>query len=632
MKRQPPRTNPPPMALLNTLNERGNALLAAGKASEAIACYRQAIALAPKLAPLYFNLGKALKAADQFEEAETAFRQAMTLDPRDADTPYMLGNLMHERGRLKEAAECYRRAIALKPNFHLAIGNLGETLRLLGSYTEAKNCLELALSIAPDDAKLNVGLAMVLSTEWSYRQAESHLGITQKSAPEAAYIYNSLADIRLIEGRFDEAVSLYRKALDCALNYREKIGCYGNILFALNYHPYIDANKIYSYYQEFGQKLAGFRRWYDWPNDKNPERRLRIGYVSPDFRQHSTRYFLEPLLAAHDKSAVEIHAYSEVKVEDNVTERYRLLVDHYIRTVGMSDDALAERIHADGIDLLVDLAGATADHRLGVFARKPAPVSVSWLGFGYTTGLPAIDYFLGDEIMTPPGCEALFAEQVFRIPAPCFVFRSEPAMQCYEGLPALDNGYVTFATLSRSVRLNERVIKAWAAILHRVEGARLIIDAGDFRDPATINAMQARFTAQGITPERLSIGYHSPPWELLCLMVDIGLDCFPHNSGTTLFEMAHLGIPFITLADRPSVGRIGSTIAHGLGHPEWIAQSEEEYIAKAVALASDLERLARLRVGLRSEMERSPLMDEKGFARKVEAAYREMWRRWCAAA
>ncbi|EXJ10786.1 TPR domain protein, putative component of TonB system [Imhoffiella purpurea] len=303
-------------------------------------------------------------------------------------------------------------------------------------------------------------------------------------------------------------------------------------------------------------------------------------------------------------------------------------MDRWVGTRGLSDAELAERIRADGIDILVDLAGHTAGNRLGVFARRPAPVSVSWMGYGYTTGLSAIDYFLTDGVMTPAGSEGLFAERPWRLDVPSLVYRPEPGMGPVGSLPARVWGGITFGTLTRSVRINHRTIRVWSEILDRVGGSRLVIDSKDFAPDSMRAALQARFAEHGIGPERLAIGYHSPPWDLL-RCIDIGLDCFPHNSGTTLIETLYMGVPFITLAERPSVGRIGSLMLEGAGHGEWIAGSEAEYVAKAVALAGDLASLSEIRAGLRGELESGPWRDEAGFARRVERAYREMWRCWC---
>jgi len=262
-----------------------------------------------------------------------------------------------------------------------------------------------------------------------------------------------------------------------------------------------------------------------------------------------------------------------------------------------------------------------------VFARKPAPVSLSWLGYGYTTGLRAIDYFLTDAAGAPPGSEDLFSERPWRLATPGYVFRAAHDMGEVNDLPALHRGHVTFGSLTRSVRINHHSIRVWSEILRRLPGARLVIDSKNYRDAGMRAALAGRFAAHGVASERLELGFHSPPWDVL-RGFDIGLDCFPHNSGTTLFETIYMGIPFVTLAGRPSVGRLGTSILQGIGHPEWIAGSEEQYVEVAVALANDLPRLARLRATLRNEMMASPMMDEAGFARKVELAYLEMFSNW----
>ncbi|MEI6108276.1 MAG: tetratricopeptide repeat protein, partial [Opitutae bacterium] len=400
--------------------------------------------------------------------------------------------------------------------------------------------------------------------------------------------------------------------------------------FTVNYHPDLSAEEIFAVYREYDERFGSVHRsaWRDFANSRETGRRLKLGYVSPDFRQHSARHVVEPLLAHHDKSVVEVYAYAELKREDAVTARYRGYVEHWIPTLGLSDEALTERIRADGIDVLVDLAGHTAHNRLRVFARKPAPVSVSWLGYGYTTGLSAIDYYLTDEASAPSGSEGLFAEVPWRIATPAYSYRPSPDMGEVGSLPAQQRGHVTFGTLTRSIRVNHRTIRVWAAILKAVPDSCLVMDSRTFKDASMQERLAALFARHGIARDRLEIGFHSPPWDVL-RGIDIGLDCFPHNSGTTLFETLHMGVPYITLAGRPSVGRLGSSILQGIGHPEWIAGSEYDYVAKAVDLAGDIARLSKIRSTLRSDMEQSPLADEGGFARKVEEAYRGMWQTWC---
>jgi predicted O-linked N-acetylglucosamine transferase (SPINDLY family) len=387
--------------------------------------------------------------------------------------------------------------------------------------------------------------------------------------------------------------------------------------------------EVYSAYQDFETHVGLPLRstWRPHTNNRSVERRLRIGYVSPDFRRHAAQHFVEPLLDHHDKSLFEVFAYAEVAREDDVSTRMKAKVDHWVSTCGMDDAQLADRIRADAIDVLVDLAGHTRGNRLAVFARKPAPVSVTTIGFGYTTGLSAMDWFLTDAIVVPQGAEAAFSERVWRIPL-CQVYRPAADMGPVSDLPALNRGYVTFGTLTRAARINHRVIRAWSSILRRVPGARLRINSLNFRDAGLCQSLAGKFSAHGVDKQRLEFGFESPPWEVM-RGFDITLDCFPQNSGTTLFESVYMGIPFVTLADRPSLGRLGTSIASHAGHPEWIAATEDEYVDKAVSMAKNLEKLSLLRSSLREEMQAGLLVDENNYVREVEGAYRAMWRMWC---
>jgi predicted O-linked N-acetylglucosamine transferase (SPINDLY family) len=407
---------------------------------------------------------------------------------------------------------------------------------------------------------------------------------------------------------------------------------HSSYLFVANCMPEIDPLERFAAYQRFDQYFGAPHRnaWRPHTNDRNPARRLRVGYVAPVFRTHACRPFLEPLLENHDHDRVELFAYAgPFELEDEVTDHYRTLFEHWIDTRQMTDDELAARIRADGIDVLVDIAGQTKGHRLGAFARKPAPVSLHWLDSGYTTGLTAIDYYLTDAMTVPEGSEHLFSETPWRLPRAPFAYRPGGQAGEVNELPALTHGYVTFGTLTRAVRLNDRVVRAWAALLHRVPGSRLELNSGNFCQAEVREQWWPRFEALGIPRDRVIMGFESPPWNVL-RRVDIALDCFPQNSGTTLIESLYMGLPFVSLAGVPSMGTLGASVLSAVGHPEWIARSEAEYVDKLVALASDLPRLAQTRRTLRAQMQASALMDETGFARDVEDAYAQMFARWCA--
>jgi predicted O-linked N-acetylglucosamine transferase (SPINDLY family) len=294
-----------------------------------------------------------------------------------------------------------------------------------------------------------------------------------------------------------------------------------------------------------------------------------------------------------------------------------------VPTSGLNDDALAQRIRDDQIDVLIDVAGHTLNNRLLVFARKPAPVSLHWLDYGYTTGLDAIDYYLTDEMTVPQGSEKFFAEKLWRLPV-SIVYRPAEGMGEVSELPALAKGHITFGTLTRAVRVNHRTIRVWAEILKLVPTSVLTLNSKDFQDESSRQGLIDRFSAHGIGADRLDVGFSSPPWDTLRNM-DICLDCFPHNSGTTTIEGLYMGVPVVTMYSRPSVGTLGGSMLNALGLQHLIAQSEEEYVQKAVNLATDLQGLVTLRGELRGKMQTSLLMDERGFAQKVEDAYLQMW-------
>ena len=605
----------------------GTVLLAQGQGDEALACYRRALEIDPRYSDVHFNLGNALRSQGQPQQAVLAYQRALELRPDVAAVLNNLGDVLRDLGRLDEAAASCRRALEIRPDYPEACNNLANVLRDQGRPDEAIVLYRRALSLRPNYAGALNNLGGALQDVWQTDEAVDCYRQALAIQPDYAEAHNHLGNALKDRGEIDAALASFRRALELK---PELTGAFDNLLFTLNYHPDLSAAEIFAAYRDYDRRygLPHHSDWQAHANSREPGRRLKIGYVSPDFRYHSVRHFLEPLLANHDKAQVEIHAYAELAHEDAETARYKSYVEHWIPTQGMDDEVLAQRIRADRIDILVDLAGHTGKNRLPVFARRPAPVSASWLGYGYTTGLSAIDYLLTDPVSAPPGSDDLFSEKPWRIATPMYAYRPAAGMGKVNPLPALQRGHITFGTLTRAVRINARTIQLWSQILHRVEGSRLVIDSGNYREQSARERLAASFAAYGIERERLEIGYRSPPWDVL-RELDIGLDCFPHNSGTTLFESLYLGVPYVSLAGRPSVGRLGSTILEGLGHPEWIARGEQDYVDKAVALAADLPELARLRAGLRAEMESSPLMDEAGFARKLEAAYRKMFAIWC---
>ena len=607
----------------------GTALLHHGKPAEALDALRRAVAGKPDYAQAYCNVGLALKDLQRTADAIVAWRQAARLNAEMAKPHTNIGIVLTLAGDAAEGRDAHRRAIILDPAFAAAYCSLGLALKDLDRTRDAVTAWQRAVQVDRHMAVAysNIGVALVHAGQLEAGKAAHRRAIAL--TPGLADAYNGLG-LALVEYcRLDEAIRLFRRAdgLDPGQALFNS-----NILFCLNYHPDLEAEAIFAEYRRWDEQPARPRLPPEirYGNDRSPGRRIRVGYVSPDFRRHSARHFIEPLLAHHDRRQVELVAYANHAVDDEVTARCRGHVDHWRRTIGLTDEAMADLIRADAIDILVDLAGHTRDNRLSVFARRPAPVQVaSWLGYGYTTGLSAMDYFLGDAVFTPPGCEGVFAEQVVRLPV-FTAYRPAEGMGEAGPLPAISRGHITFGTLTRMVRINHRVVRAWAAILRQLPAARLVINCSSLRCPSLRWDLIARFVDHGIGMDQLILGYDSPPWDVL-RRIDICLDGFPHNSGTTLCESLYMGLPVVTLASRPSVGRMCAALLSAIGHAEWIAADEEAYVGTAVRLAGDMPRLAALRAALRGQMQASRLMDEAGYVHSVEAAYRRMWRTWCGA-
>ena len=592
----------------------------------AVSLYRKTFEIKQDFKLAYLSCSRLLRLDGENIAALDVVNAAISSLPEDGEFHLEAGILQLGLGQVNEAFASYERATLLAPEAPEPYVNMAAALISISAYAGAVEQCQIAIRLNPKSslAHDNLGVALLYLDRSDEAMSAFEAALTIDANMTSAIC--NMGSVYIAQAKLDEAIAQYRRSLSLDPSH---FGTNNNLLFALNYHPDLDAQTIYQAYEQFNEKVGVplQKTWAPHGNSAAGNRLLRIGYVSPDFRRHSVMRFLEPVLTLHDKQSFEVYAYAEVTTMDDVTARAQIIVSHWRSTVGMTDAAIAQMIRTDQIDVLIDVAGHTSGNRLRAFAHKPAPVTVSWMGFGYTTGLPAIDYYLTDAISAPAGSEHLFAEKPWRMNRAPYVYRSDPAMGAVGTLTAKDRGYITFCTLTRPVRVNHRVVRVWAEILRRLPNARLVVDSKSYSDTATSEILIAQFVTLGIDRSRLEVGYHSPPWDLM-RSVDISLDCFPHNSGTTLFESLYMGVPYITLAGRPSVGRLGATILQCVGHSEWVATSEDEYVELAVDLASDLTRLAHVRANLRTEMERSPLMDETGFTRALENTYREMFEIW----
>lgn len=579
-------------------NNLGNVLSSLGRREEALACFEQAVALRPGDAALLANLGSALYRLGRLAESERAYRRAFALRPDYPEALSNFGNVLFDLERIEESVAANRRAVALKPDYAPAWNNLGNGLKRLGRYADAVGAYERAHVLAPD-----------------YADALANLGETLKE-----------------QGRAAEAVAVLRRAVAGAPG-RAAIG--SNFLFAMNADGGLAPDDVFAAHREWGRRVAAAAPpagRHD--NSRDPDRRLRVGYLSPDFRRHSVAYFFEPLLAAHDRRAIEVICYSNVARPDAVTERLKGLADGWREGRALDDADLAASIRRDAIDVLVDLAGHTMDSRLAVLAHRPAPVQASYLGYPNTTGLAAVDLRLTDASCDPLGdADRFHVEKLVRLPRVFLAYRPPDDAPETAPPPCLANGFVTFGSFNNLAKVGPETVAAWAAVLGAVPDARLFLKAKALACEGTRARVAAAFGREGVAPARLEFSGWIVDGNPLSAYrrVDVALDTFPYNGTTTTCEALWMGVPVATVAGRTHAGRVGLSLLSAAGLGELAFADAPALVAGAAALAHDRDRLLVLRRTLRARLAASPLLDGPGLARAIEAAYRAAWGDWCAA-
>lgn len=645
-------------------NNLGNVFRDRVSLPEAETCYRRALQLSPNFHPAHNNLGAVLHSLDRMAEAEACYRRALELDGSYYLALANLGGVLREVGKLAEAEVACRRALQLSPDLYVAHNNLGNVLLDSGRLPEAEASYRLALARRPDDflVQHNLGVTFYAAGRLAEAEACCRRSIALKS--DFYLSCNTLGSILRDSGRLIEAERFYRLALelkpeyalatsnlatlkgyrsdfsevktlcDAAVGQLSSSGKDGRAiregrLYILSYHPDLSVVDIFSEFVRWGDSQGCAPLPHRHANDATPRRKLRIGYVSPDFRRHTSRFYFEPLFANHDRGKFELFAYSNVQIRDDYTERFARLFDHWRDIAPISDDSAAELVRQDRIDILVDGCNHMRGERLGLFARKPAPVQASWLGSAWTSGLPTMDYVLLDPHIAPAG--TLAREEIVRLPHTFFAYRPPDAAARIVEAPCVRNGFTTFGYYGRTERLNYRVFGLWGKILAASPNARLVLDFRPFADPETRQYYVDFLRAQGVDVSRVMLRYSKNVWHALN-EVDIMLDSFPHSGGTMIMDSLWMGVPVLTMAARPPLGRIGATLMTNMGLESWVAESEQGYLEAALKFADEHKSLDALRRGMRTRLAASPLRDEVGFARAIEWAYLEMWRRWCAGA
>ncbi|HTV47745.1 MAG TPA: tetratricopeptide repeat protein [Phycisphaerae bacterium] len=597
----------------------------AGRLAEAEAIYRQILVRQPNFADALHLLGVIAQQKADHQAAVELICKAISIKPGEAIYYYNLGNSLKFLQRLDDAVDAYRTALNLKPDFIQAYINLGHVLHIQNRLEESFRTYRAALDIQPGHPEIHNNLGTVLKDQGLFDQAVEEYRTALKYKPDFAECLNNLGIMLSAQGRIDDAMATYRKALNLKPDYT---AAHSNLVYGMYHQPEQRAQTIHEELLRWNQQHAApLKKLIQLHNnDHDPERKLRIGYVSADFCDHASALFLDPLLRSHEHKEFEIFCYAHVAGPDAYTQRFESYADHWRNIAGLSDQQVAEQIRRDGIDILVDLKLHTSKNRLLIFARKPTPIQATWLGYPGSTGLETIDYRLTDTYLDPPGLDdEFYSEKSIYLPD-CY--------WCYDPLtdepqvgdsPELSNGYVTFGCLNKFDKVNDAVLELWAKVLSTTAKSHLLLLAP--QGQARKHVLE-KLSGKEISHERIEFVERCARGKYLELYnkIDVVLDTLPYNGHTTTLDSLWMGVPVITLVGKTAVGRGGKSILTNVGLPELIAQTPEEYVQIAVKLAKDMPRLAELRKTLRQRMEASPLMDAKRFARNVEAAYREMWR------
>jgi protein O-GlcNAc transferase len=621
-------------------SDLGVVLKEQGKLDEAAACWRRAVALKPDYCLAHCNLGVALKAQGKLDEAIVCYRRALDLNPDYAEAHNNLGVVFNNQGKLNDAIACCRRAVELKPNYADAHNNLGVALHEQGQLGEAVVSFCRAIKCKPGYFVAYNNLGNAFKDLGQLEEATACGRRALELMPDYVEAHNNLGNVLKDQGRADEAVACFRRALELKPDFAM---AHSNLLFALQYCHGATPTALAEAHAEYDRRHAaplkergpGCSELPVYPSSLIPHpssfishpspRPLRLGFVSPDLGQHPVGYFLVRVLENLDPDEHATICYSDGSFSDNISQRLQAAASEWRNVRTMSDERLAEQIRVDRTDILFDLAGHTAHNRLLVFARRPAPIQITWAGYVGTTGLAAMDYLLADRYHVPIGAERHYREQVLRMPDGYICYDPPADAPAVNALPALDRGHVTFGCFNNPAKITSHVIGAWARILGRLPDSRLVLKFKGWNDPGVVRRYTEMFVAHGIDLGRLKFLGYSPHEELLAEYnrIDLALDPFPYCGGLTTCEALWMGVPVVTFPGETFAGRHSLSHLSNVGLTETIAQDLAEYEELAVSLAGDMPRLAALRAGLRERVVASPLCDGKRFANNLAAILRD---------
>jgi protein O-GlcNAc transferase len=599
-----------------------------GRPAEAESCFRRALEIKPDYTEAHSNLGIVFMSLGRPDEAEASFRRALATNPEFTQALSNLGVAQKELGQLDEAMASCRRALEINPEYVEALNNLGTMLMSLGRRDEAEACYRRALRANPNFAKAHSNLSIVQKEHGQLDEAMASCHRALEINPESAEIHLNLGNVLQDSWRLDEAIASYRRALEIKPDFAP---ARSNLLFCLSHDETVGAQELFAEHRRFGEQFEANLRasWPQHSNSRDPERCLQVGFVSADLYDHSVAFFIEPVLA-HLATCpqLSLHAFYNNAIQDPVTGRLRKHLKHWHSIVGLSDEAVAQQVRDASIDILIDVSGHSGGNRLLTFARKPAPIQASWMGYPGTTGLQAMDYFLSDRFSFSDAIfDGQFIETLVHLPAgaPFLPYKTAPAVNT---LPALGNGYITFGSFNRAGKIRRSVVTLWAQLLRALPNSRMLLAGMPTTDKE--GTLIEWFAQEGIERGRLSFHARSDMDRYLGLhhQVDICLDTFPYNGGTTTLHALWMGVPTLTRAGSTPAGRTGAAV---LGHVEldsFVAHDAEDFVRKGLFLAGNLAALQDIRAGLRERFVRSAMSQPALIAESLQFALRIIWRRW----
>ena len=599
----------------------GSILAGRGEASDALAHYWAAVALRPNEAVFHNELGNALASVGDFDAAEKSLREAARLSDASPEINNNLGNILRGLGRHAEAAEQYRRALRLRPDYSEAQTNLGVVLQELDDFTGARAAYEAAIAMDPSNAFAYTHLGLVAAREGQLSEAETLHRKALEIAPDAVAAQANLGVVLKDQGRMRDARTAYARAMELDPH---DAGLHSNLLLAQCFDPAMSEKSLYAAHRAYGERRE-INREVPFEIAPREDGRLRIGYVSPDFYAHSVASFIEPVLVAHDRSRFHITCYSNLLRGDDVTARLQSMAEVWRDTVSATDAELFDRIRADGIDILVDLSGHTANNRLPVFARRAAPLQISWIGYPATTGLTRMDYRITDEWADPESSsDQWHSEDLLRLDGGFLCYQAPP------DAPEIDarvDGPLTFGSFNNASKISESVIDLWAELLRHEPESRLLLKSRQLADEDVCKRLRDAFRAKGVVEGRLEFrGRIESRTDHFALyrFVDVALDTCPYNGTTTTCEALWMGVPVVALRGERHAARVGASLLSAAGRPQWIAETPQDYVEIARSLAGARPP----RADVKDALSASRLMDAGRHVSKLENAYRNIWKRY----